>query len=129
MDKENLDFFRRLIQDKLAQLLQDFQEQGRSSREDAEQTSSEDRSAYSLHMADRGTDAMEREKNLLFAQRTDDYIEYLQEALGRIDDGTYGVCRVCGGDIGRARLEAVPTATQCISCKSKQDRDKVASPS
>ncbi len=120
MTKEDLEFFRQLIQAKLAELSQEFHEQELNSRSEAEQVSSEDRSAYSLHMADRGTDAMEREKNLLFAQRADDYIEYLQEALNRVEDGTFGVCRVCGGEIGRPRLEAVPTATQCIGCKSKQ---------
>ena len=73
-------------------------------------------------MADRGTDAMEREKNLLFAQREGSYLDYVQEALQRIEDGTFGVCRVCGGEIGRARLEAVPTATQCIQCKSGTDQ-------
>lgn len=122
MTREDLEHFRRLIHDRLAQLSQEFQEQERVSRTEAEQVASEDRSAYSLHMADRGTDAMEREKSLLFAQRTDDYMEYLQEALNRIEEGTFGVCRVCGGEIGQARLEAVPTATQCIGCKSRKDQ-------
>ena len=43
------------------------------------------------------------------------------EALQRVEDKTYGVCRVCSGEIGRPRLEAVPTATQCIDCKAKAD--------
>ena len=127
MTKDDLEYFRKLIQDRLAQVSQEFQEQERLSRTEAEQVASEDRSAYSLHMADRGTDAMEREKSLLFAQRADDYIENLQEALNRIDAGTFGVCRVCHNEIGRARLEAVPTATQCIACKSKQDKTPHAS--
>jgi RNA polymerase-binding protein DksA len=75
-------------------------------------------------MADRGTDAMEREKNLLFAQREGSYIDYVDEALQRIDDSSFGVCRVCGGEVGHARLEAVPTATQCITCKSQADKNK-----
>jgi len=125
MTKEDLEYFRTMIQDRLAQLSQEFQDQERNARSEAEQAASEDRSAYSLHMADRGTDAMEREKSLLFAQRADDYMEYLQEALNRLEDGSFGYCRVCGGEIGRARLEAVPTATQCIACKSR--KDKVAS--
>jgi len=122
MTKEDLEYFRKLLEEKLTQVSQELHEQERMSRTDAEQVAPEDRSAYSLHMADRGTDAMEREKTLLFVQRTDDYIEYLQEALNRIDEGTFGICRVCHGEIGRARLEAVPTATQCIDCKRKQDK-------
>lgn len=124
MNKEDLEFFRKLIQAKLADTSEEFEEHERISRTEGAQMASEDRSAYSLHMADRGTDAMEREKNLLFAHRADDYIEYLNEALQRVEDGTFGACRVCGGEVGRARLEAVPTATQCIACKSKQDQDQ-----
>ena len=67
---------------------------------------------------------MVREKNLLFAQREGSYIDYLDEALQRVADGSFGTCRTCGGEIGRARLEAVPTATQCIECKSKDDKAK-----
>lgn len=122
MNKDDLEFFRKLIHEKLTDNSEELEEHERISRTEGEMAS-EDRSAYSLHMADRGTDAMEREKNLLFAQRTDDYLEYLNEALQRLEDGTFGSCRVCGGEIGRARLEAVPTATQCIACKSKQDKE------
>ena len=67
---------------------------------------------------------IEREKNLLFAQREGSYIDYLDEALQRVEDGSFGTCRTCGGEIGRARLEAVPTAPQCIECKSKDDKAK-----
>ncbi len=122
MTKDDLDYFRRLIRGRLAQLSQELQEQERLARLEAEQATSEDRSVYSVHMADRGTDAMEREKSLLFVQRTDDYMEYLQEALDRVENGTYGICRTCGREIGRARLEAVPIATQCIACKSKNEK-------
>jgi RNA polymerase-binding transcription factor DksA len=109
MEPEQLARFGRLIQEKLAQARGELEEFERISRSQAAQESAEDRSAYSLHMADRGTDAMEREKTLLFAQRSDDYIEYLQEALQRV------------------QLEAVPTATQCIECKSKQEGLREAS--
>ena len=122
MNPQDLDHFRKLLLQKRDQAAADLEEFERVSRSDSAQESSEDRSAYSLHMADRGTDAMEREKNLLFAQREGSYLDYLDEALQRIADGSYGVCRVCGGEIGRPRLEAVPTASQCITCKSKSDK-------
>lgn len=124
MSKEDLRHFKDLLLGKRTQAVANLEEYERISRSETAQESGEDRSAYSLHMADRGTDAMEREKNLLFAQRDGDYLDYLDEALQRIDAGTYGQCRSCGGAIGRARLEAVPTATQCISCKSKKDAEK-----
>jgi RNA polymerase-binding protein DksA len=79
-------------------------------------------SIYSLHMADQGTDAMEREKNYLFAQRNDDHIKRLDEALKRIENGTYGVCVVCGKLIEKKRLEAVPTTQKHVDCKNKEKR-------
>lgn len=119
MNEVDLQYFRQLIMAKKSEVNQAMEELNRVSRSDEAQESSEDRSAYSLHMADRGTDAMEREKNMLLAQREGDYLDYLEEALQRIEAGSYGVCRTCDGPIARARLEAVPTATQCIDCKKK----------
>ena len=120
MNKVDLQHFKQLILAKKTQVSQDLEERHRVSRSDEAQESSEDRSAYSLHMADRGTDAMEREKNMLLVQREGDYLDYLEEALQRVEARTYGICRTCKGQIARARLEAVPTATQCINCKKKE---------
>lgn len=123
IDREGLEFFKKLLREKIAQTSGDVEAIENTSRNDAKETASEDRSTYSLHMADHGTDAMEREKSLLLAQRGGDYIDYLTEALQRIEDGTFGICRTCKGSIGRGRLEAVPTATQCISCKSQREEE------
>ena len=128
MNQADLGHFRTLLQQKKDQANAGLEELERISRSDETQEPSEDSSAYSLHMADRGTDAMEREKNMLFAQREGEYITYVDEALQRIEDGTFGKCRVCAGEVGRARLEAVPTATQCIDCKSKAEEAKAKSP-
>src|SRR3972149_3530876 len=108
MNQADLEYFRQILLKRRAEAAADLEELERVSRSEDAQESSEDRSAYSLHMADRGTDAMEREKNLLLAMREGDYLDYVDEALQRIDGGTYGSCRVCGGQIGRAPLGAVP---------------------
>ena len=77
MTEEDLAYFKSLLTEKKSQANADLEDLERQSRSDDAQESSEDRSAYSLHMADRGTDAMEREKNLLFAQREGAYLDYL----------------------------------------------------
>jgi DnaK suppressor protein len=79
-------------------------------------------STYSMHMAEQGTDAMEREKAFLFAQRGDDYIKHLDEALERIKNGSYGRCVVCGKLIEKGRLEAVPTTQKHVNCKNRVKR-------
>jgi DnaK suppressor protein len=48
----------------------------------------------------------------------------IEEALARIDDGTFGICEVCGDEISEDRLEARPVTTLCINCKESQERDE-----
>jgi DnaK suppressor protein len=74
-------------------------------------------SNYSLHM-EQGTDAMEREKTFLFASRESKFLNQLDDALARIGDKTYGICKVCGLLVPKERLEAVPTATTCAEYKN-----------
>lgn len=78
-------------------------------------------SAYSLHM-EQGTDTMEREKTFLFASREVKFLNYLDDALRRIEKGDYGFCTDCGKLIEKERLEAVPHAKQCIECKLARTR-------
>ena len=82
--------------------------------------SSGDLSAYSFHMADQGTDAMEREKAFLFASRDEKYLKQIEAAYARISEGSFGICRSCQKEISKERLEAVPTTTICFDCKSKE---------
>jgi len=84
--------------------------------------SSGDLSAYSFHMADMGTDAMEREKAFLFASAEGRLLYSINQALRRLYRSEYGICESCGKEIGKARLEAVPHATLCVACQEKQER-------
>jgi len=84
--------------------------------------SSGDLSGYAFHMADAGTDAMEREKAFLFASAEGRTLMEIDEALRRLYQGQYGVCESCGNPIGRARLQAIPHARLCVACKEKEER-------
>src|SRR6056297_1933711 len=81
---------------------------------------SSDESAYSFHMADAGTEAQEREKTYMLFNRTKKFIRYLDDALKRIDNKTYGVCKVTGKKIAKGRLEAVPHTQLSIEAKLKR---------
>ncbi|MCC6864838.1 MAG: TraR/DksA C4-type zinc finger protein [Ignavibacteria bacterium] len=76
-----------------------------------------DNSTFSMHMAEQGTDEMEREKAYMFIQRDEKHLFYLESALERIAKKTYGLCISCGKAINKARLEAVPITSHCIHCK------------
>ena len=81
-----------------------------------------DLSRYSFHMADAGTDAMEREKSFLLASAEGRILMEINEALRRLYRGEFGSCEICGQPIGRARLEAMPYTRLCLSCKEKEER-------
>ncbi|MEK7775089.1 MAG: TraR/DksA C4-type zinc finger protein [Candidatus Zixiibacteriota bacterium] len=83
-----------------------------------------DLSSYSYHMADQGTDSMEREMAFMLASKSGRLLYHIDEALRRIQDGTYGLCLLCKKSISNARLEAVPHARLCIDCKSAEEEKK-----
>ncbi|HUO52026.1 MAG TPA: TraR/DksA family transcriptional regulator [Gemmatimonadaceae bacterium] len=83
-------------------------------------------SSYSFHMADQGTDAMEREKAFLFASQEGRFLWHIDEALRRLYRApeTFGKCHSCGNDIDFDRLDALPHARLCIECKQKEEDAK-----
>jgi RNA polymerase-binding protein DksA len=72
--------------------------------------------------ADAGTKTFEREHEMSLANNSRGMLLQAERALHRIEDGTYGVCESCGQPIGKARLQAFPRATLCVSCKQKEER-------
>ena len=77
-------------------------------------------SVYSVHMADAGTDSYEREKGYHFINRETDYHKFLTKALERIEDGSFGVCIICGELIPEERMIEVPNTTKCVECKERE---------
>ncbi|WP_020403687.1 TraR/DksA family transcriptional regulator [Gracilimonas tropica] len=115
---EELEYFREIIIKKMEDAEEELNALQRSLRESMENSS--DESAYSYHMADAGTDAQEREKTYMLYNRTRKFVKYLDDALKRIDNKTYGVCKVTGKKISKGRLEAVPHTQLSIEAKLKR---------
>lgn len=123
MNKKDLKHFReRLIEelDKIAASLDRFE---RNARESSQRDSSGDLSAYATHSADIGTDAMEREKDMMLASRESRTVLLIREALRKIDDGSYGDCEECSKPVGAKRLELIPYAQLCTRCQVKAERN------
>jgi DnaK suppressor protein len=72
--------------------------------------------------ADVGAKAFEREHELALTHNTRELLAQNERALARIDAGTYGACESCGEPIGKARLQAFPRATLCVTCKQREER-------
>jgi RNA polymerase-binding protein DksA len=74
------------------------------------------------HMADVGTNVYERERLMTFEQEMRDRATAIEEALQRMDAGTFGVCARCGREIPLARLRAMPFANYCVDCQEIIDQ-------
>jgi RNA polymerase-binding protein DksA len=74
------------------------------------------------HMADSATETLDREIEQSLEDNAEHLLASIDAALGRIDDGSYGLCERCGSPIAQQRLEALPYATKCIECKRLEER-------
>ena len=81
-------------------------------------------SNYDNHPAEMGTELFEAEHNSALRVHEEHLLKDIQDALGRIEDGSFGKCAFCGKDIGRERLEALPYVRLCIKC----EEDKAVTP-
>lgn len=123
MDSEKLKRFKNLLREKKREVLLQI-----THLEEITQTtvveSTGANGSYTHHMADQGTDAMEREKAFLFLAREKKYLQCIKRALNRIAAGEYGICRICGEEIDEQRLEIVPTTCICVPCKTAEKNRK-----
>ncbi|MDO4569406.1 MAG: TraR/DksA C4-type zinc finger protein [Planctomycetia bacterium] len=78
-------------------------------------------SSMPIHMADVGSDNFEREFTLQLMQSGHATLQQINNALRRIEDGTYDVCEVCGAKIPKKRLQAVPYTSMCVKCAEKEE--------
>ncbi len=118
--EEDFEHFKQIILARRMEAVEDI-DRMRIQLDDVREQADND-TAYSFHMADAGTDAMEREKLYLMMARQKKYVGYLDRALERIRNRTYGICRVTGKAISRERLEVVPHTEMSIEAKAKQKR-------
>lgn len=84
-------------------------------------------SAFGMHQADAGSDAYDRDFALSLLSQEQDALYEIDEALKRIDLGTYGKCEMSGKPISRARLEAIPFARFTVECQSQLEKQSKAS--
>lgn len=109
LTKAELEGFRKLLMEKRREILGDV-----GSMESEAFRNQDNHSSSPMHMADVGTDNFEQEFTLGLIQSERELLKEIQEALNRIDDGSFGICVATGKPIGKARLEAKPWAKYCI---------------
>ncbi len=113
MDETRLEYYRGVLQDEMRSLLE---EAGKTVSEmTADTTNFPDPN-------DRATQESDRNFELRIRDRERKLINKIKEALARIDDGTFGICEVCGEEISEGRLRARPVTTLCIDCKIEEEK-------
>ncbi len=115
MKPEDLEFFR----EKLMKSREEILQKGEDTLEDM----TEERIVHA-DPADRASAESDRAFTLRLRDRDRKLVHKIDEALERIEEGSFGICEECGEEIGRARLEARPVTTLCINCKSKQEEQE-----
>lgn len=113
MDAEKLEQFRQLLQEEMKVLLS---EAGKTVHDMA------DDAAHFPDPTDRATQESDRTFELRIRDRERKLLGKINEALSRIEDGSYGICEDCGAEISEARLKARPVTTQCIDCKIEEEQ-------
>ena len=116
-DKE-LDEFRVIIQEKLDQAIKDFDLLKEAYTNDS--NNGTDDTSPTFKAFEEGSETMSKEQNAQLAARQDKFIRDLRNALIRIENKTYGICRVTGKLINKDRLKLVPHATLSIEAKNMQ---------
>ena len=125
MSKKHLQHFEKRLLDERARAVKEIGYHGETFGSSQQEADGE-LSKYSFHMADQGTDAMEREKAFLFASQEGRFLWHIDEALRRLyrSPETFGKCHSCGEEIAFERLDALPHARYCIACKQREEDGK-----
>ncbi|MGE5591387.1 MAG: TraR/DksA C4-type zinc finger protein [Bacillota bacterium] len=121
MNRSQMEHFRHLLEEERRRYLN--MEDGLRARGmgTAQTDSVGELSSYDNHPADLGSETFERQKDLGLMGHAQMILDQIDQALARLDEGTYGWCEACGNPIEPERLEAVPYATRCAACKREEE--------
>ncbi|HBM79826.1 MAG: TraR/DksA C4-type zinc finger protein [Clostridiales bacterium] len=129
MDRKDIEYFKKRLEDEKADIERKIKRidenlgVGDSLRDGISELSS-----YDNHPADIASETFEAEKNRALKANEMNYFKRIEDALERINNGKYGICEICGREIEKERLNAVPYANLCIDCeKTKKQNYKTYS--
>ena len=121
LTRDEVDEFRTILMEERNRLLESVKASDKIiSHAEGEFESSAGRS-HSNHLADQGSDEFEYETQLLLSAGQRATLREIDEALQRIENGTYGICEKTGKPIAKPRLRAMPTARLCIEAQEEED--------
>jgi RNA polymerase-binding protein DksA len=114
------EYFRKLLVDERERVSSTVESLHESNSRSFEEETEEE--TYDNHLADSATATLNREIDSTLEENSGHVLVGIDEALDRIENGTFGTCARCGKQIAEDRLEALPYATRCIDCQRLAER-------
>lgn len=121
MRKSDLQRFRKQLLEERDRVSQSLNQHEKIIKHTDDQSGLETGKAHSNHMADQGSDEFQYETTIKFANTEGRYLYNIEEALRRIEDGTFGKCQGCDKAISLPRLRRLPYTRLCIECKEQEE--------
>ena len=122
LTKKELQEFKKIVLKKKEEILDEIKHISEDTLKKSPKEASGDISGYTYHMADVATDTYDREFSLSLASNERKLIYEFDDALKKIDEGTFGICEDCKCLIAKNRLKAVPEARLCVKCQEKREK-------
>ena len=119
--KKEMLYYKKLILKKKDDIIDEIKHISEDTLKKSIKDASGDISGYTYHMADIATDTYDREFSLGIASNERKLIYELDDALKKIEEGNYGVCERCKGNIPKTRLKALPYARFCLKCQEASE--------
>lgn len=120
--KKDLTYFQNLILKRKGEITEEIKHISEDTLKKSQKDASGDISGYTYHMADIATDTYDREFSLGLASNEQKALYELNDALKKIEEGTFGICEGCHALITKVRLRAVPYARLCVKCQEKTEK-------
>ncbi len=124
MIKKEMEQFKKLLLAEREKILEEIQHLEKDNVKKSQRDAAGDISGYTYHMADIASDSYERGFSLNLASNGQEKLYEIDEALRKIEEGSYGKCEQCEGKISKERLKIVPQARLCIKCKEQEESKK-----
>lgn len=117
MNQDKLNYFKRQLLEEKESTLNTLDRMNENEPNDSLQEYYDELSIYDNHPADIASETFEMEMNFNLKNNVVLHLKEIEDALEKIEEGTYGKCITCGKDIPEERLDILPTAAQCINCE------------
>ncbi|MFH0935334.1 MAG: TraR/DksA family transcriptional regulator [Candidatus Omnitrophota bacterium] len=124
LSKKELSDFKKIVLKRKEEVLDEIKHISEDTLKKSQKDASGDISGYTYHMADVATDNYDREFSMGLASNERKVIYELDDALKKIEEGTFGICEGCKSLIAKNRLKAVPQARLCIKCQKNLEKKK-----